>query len=240
MTKCKPDCVCGRHSRVISNDHRQNIIAANKGRRGQSQSKCQEGCKCKRHKAYYRGGSEKGRKFSPEAKSRIAAGAKERAYTTEARQRLVEEMKGHHSDAEWETKRISALQEALTGISCPIGCSCGKHNSPPILPLHKGSDGQKGYVYIIEFSTGIIKVGRTTSPRQRIKSQLYVASKLGVEAINIWLSGWHENYKTNEVELLSRLGSPSRGEEYFRDSFSKAVKIAEKFIEGGVHTELPR
>jgi hypothetical protein len=215
---------------VITDDHRQNIIKANQKRRGESH-RCPEGCTCDRHKVYYRGGSKKGRIISPEAQKRIAEGIKNRVLTDEGRQRLVEEMSTHRGDPEFEAKRVAALQKALTGRTCPIGCTCGKHTTPPTLPVHRNSDGRKGYIYIIEFSTGVVKVGRTTSPRQRIDGQLYTASKLGVEPTNIWLSAFHEDYKANEVELLGLLGAPARGTEYFRVEYSHVVKLAEAIIQ---------
>lgn len=229
-TRCEPGCTCGRHSRVLTEEHRAKIVAANQARKGESH-KCPPGCTCDRHKAYYRGGSKKGRTFSPEAVKRIAEGAKNREYSEEALQRLAEDMRNHHEDSDWETERIGALQEALTGTECPVGCTCRKHGTPPLLPQHKNSDGTLGYIYAIEFSTGVVKVGCTGSPRQRINSQIYVASKLGVETKNIWLSVLHEGYAANEILLLGNLGAPARGAEYFKTDFAHVVETAEAIID---------
>ena len=55
---CEPGCTCKRHQRVITDEHRAKIAAANAARRGESHA-CPPGCTCGRHKAAYRGGSRK-------------------------------------------------------------------------------------------------------------------------------------------------------------------------------------
>lgn len=228
---CPKDCPCGRHKRVMTPEHKANIAKANAARKGESHG-CPEDCTCNRHRAYYRGGSKKGRVISEQGRQNINEGIRNRIYTDEARQRVSEDLKARHaSDPSLTARCVEVMRKANTGRTCPLGCTCGKHAKPPTLPVHRKSDGKRGYIYIIEFSTGVVKVGRTTSPRQRIDSQLYVASKLGVEPVNIWLSVFHENYKDNEVELLNLLGDPTRGSEYFKIEYSHVVDLAETIIQ---------
>lgn len=231
--KCEPGCTCSRHKRILTPEHKAKIAAANAARKGESH-KCPEGCTCNRHQGRYFGGSKKGRKFSEQAKANIAQGARNRDYTAEVAVQLSEAMLTHREDPDWEAKRADALREALTGKECPLGCTCGKHRSSTgtSLPQHKNNDGTRGYLYVIEYSTGVVKVGRTTSPRQRIRSQTYVAAKLGVEPVSVWLSDYHENYKANEEALLTSLGAPMRGVEYFDESFSVVVQHAEYLVSG--------
>jgi hypothetical protein len=96
--------------------------ATTKGKR------CPEGCTCARHKAYYRGGSKKGRAFSEQGRENISQAAQERAARPEHKQRFAEMAKAARQDPEVEARRIAALQEALTGTTCPEGCTCAKHS----------------------------------------------------------------------------------------------------------------
>lgn len=89
--------------------------------------KCEPQCTCNRHKAYYRGGSKKGRSFSDEARQNIAAGAQSRVRTDEDRQHLAEQMRANHADPEFEAKRIAALR--VSGTGCVEGCTCGRHST---------------------------------------------------------------------------------------------------------------
>jgi G:T-mismatch repair DNA endonuclease (very short patch repair protein) len=88
--------------------------------------KCEPGCTCNKHKAYYRGGSKKGRTLSERARENIAEGARNRAYTDEERERRSIQAKAQHQDPEWEARRIAALIEAI--VPCPEGCACERHS----------------------------------------------------------------------------------------------------------------
>lgn len=102
--------------------------------------------------------------------------------------------------------------------------------SPGVLPEVRRANGSgvDGYIYVIGFSTGTVKAGRTNNPRGRITSHLIDAEKFGATISNLWLSTRHANYRSNERELLALLGSPSHGNEYFTDiDFKGAVRLAE-------------
>lgn len=135
MPKCQPNCTCKRHSRVISDEHRQNIAAANAARKGESHS-CPEGCTCGRHQAYYRGGSKKGRTFSDSARKNISAGALSRQYTDEERARLADRLNSQRvNDPEWESRRIAAMQEALQALRGGQSSKAELLLAPPLLAL---------------------------------------------------------------------------------------------------------
>lgn len=102
-------------------------------------------------------------------------------------------------------------------------------------------DGLDGYLYIIEFSTGTLKAGRSNNPRGRIKSHLDDARKFGATITRLWLSAPHSGYKENEALLLEQLGDPSYGAEYFTSTgFDDAVTIAESSLVFNVLTDSER
>ena len=70
------------------------------------------------------------------------------------------------------------------------------------LPEHRRSYGRDGYVYVLEFSTGIVKVGKTRNPRARIATHIEDARKFGASIKCLWLSVQHENYSDNERAVL--------------------------------------
>lgn len=95
--------------------------------------------------------------------------------------------------------------------------------------LRRNGSGIDGYIYVIGFTTGTVKAGRTNNPRGRIKAHLDAARKFGAGIAALWLSVRHANYMDNERELLSLLGKPDYGSEYFTSvSFAEAVAAAEK------------
>jgi hypothetical protein len=152
MTTCEPGCTCKRHSRKpLSEESRRNIAEANRARTNNGR-KCPPGCTCSRHKAYYRGGSTKGRKLSEQAKKNLSEGAKERAARPEEKQRFADMAAVNRQDPEKEARRIEALREALEGTSCPEDCACGKHSEEArrkISEAHAGkelTDEHKGKI----------------------------------------------------------------------------------------------
>lgn len=75
-----------------------------------------------------------------------------------------------------------------------------------------------GYVYVIEFSNGVIKVGRTQNPEGRLSAHRGNARKFGAQVTNSWVSPLHEDWRENEHRLIGiawALGGEVRGEEYF-------------------------
>jgi hypothetical protein len=85
-----------------------------------------------------------------------------------------------------------------------------------------------GYLYVVEFSSGAVKVGHTTDPRARANSLRIDAQKYGLTLTRWWLSPRHTNHADNERKLL--FVAPGLGEklatEYFRCNFHDLVAAA--------------
>lgn len=60
----------------------------------------------------------------------------------------------------------------------------------------------EGYVYILKFSTGVIKVGQTLDPVRRFREHRRDAEAYGAAIVEYWLSQPHVNYLDNEVDLI--------------------------------------
>ncbi|MER7280457.1 GIY-YIG nuclease family protein [Dactylosporangium sp. NPDC000244] len=110
------------------------------------------------------------------------------------------------------------------------------------LDLPPSLDGE-GYLYVIEFSTGVIKVGQTADPRRRLPEHRRDADAFKVAIVNFWISPAHWNYLDNEIDLINRcmqVSSRAR-REYFRDlSFVTAVGFANEltfYTQEGVSDE---
>ncbi len=88
----------------------------------------------------------------------------------------------------------------------------------------------EGYLYVLEFSTGSIKVGMTEDPRRRLGQHLGEARAFGVYITNHWISPSCHNFKGNETRLINACGRVSKQrsrKEYFHDvAYAKAVGFA--------------
>jgi Homeodomain-like domain len=95
----------------------------------------------------------------------------------------------------------------------------------------------KGYVYVIEYSTGAVKVGSTRDPRGRIQNLEWTAAQFGVTVARGWLSDGDEDYREREQDLIavaSGLGQRLAAET-FRAPYLKVVTAAQ----GRVRTWVP-
>jgi hypothetical protein len=100
--------------------------------------------------------------------------------------------------------------------------------------LPEKASGDAGYLYVVEFSTGVLKVGKTVTPRTRIRAHIHGAAPYGVQVTNMWVSEEHENADATEIQLIysfsrSRVGPV--GVEYFRMPFREAVQAAKRAIQ---------
>lgn len=92
-----------------------------------------------------------------------------------------------------------------------------------------------GYLYLVEFSTGVIKAGKTVVPRRRIRDHIHGAAPYGVDVVNVWLSP--ELMQADVIEQLLLAALRGRwfcpaGDEYFRGStFIEAVEVARQITE---------
>jgi hypothetical protein len=60
-----------------------------------------------------------------------------------------------------------------------------------------------GYVYVIEFNSGTVKVGHTSNPQTRVKLVAGAARPHGVAVTRQWISQPHRSSKRNEEQLLA-------------------------------------
>lgn len=92
---------------------------------------------------------------------------------------------------------------------------------PPAVP-------GKGYLYAVEFSTGVVKVGQTTDPRARLGAHRSHADAYGVAVANFWLSAAHRDYILSETRLIKecrKLGSRERREYFHGIEFAPIVAL---------------
>jgi len=79
-----------------------------------------------------------------------------------------------------------------------------------------------GHLYVIEFSTGVIKVGKTIHPKVRLDSHAKSAKVHGISISRSWVSEKHPGHSDTEQELIAfgkHYGKPllSGKCEYFAD-----------------------
>lgn len=103
-----------------------------------------------------------------------------------------------------------------------------------------GKAARGGYIYLIEYQDGSVKVGYTTSPAHRVASHWDDARKFGYQVTRVWVSKAHANYIANEKEAImhcNEFGEQKYGKEYFsgEDLFDKVLPNLENlgFDEGG-------
>lgn len=90
-----------------------------------------------------------------------------------------------------------------------------------------------GYVYVIEFDNGTVKVGQTQNPAIRLEAHRRASNNFGVSIENYYLSDLHRGHEGTETALIKHAqkisGSESQPGEYFTNiKFSDCVD----FIKG--------
>ena len=60
-----------------------------------------------------------------------------------------------------------------------------------------------GYVYVLEFTSGLVKPGRTQDPRSRLGDHAKSARLFGAELADWWVSPLHDGWKGNEESLIA-------------------------------------
>lgn len=76
-----------------------------------------------------------------------------------------------------------------------------------------------GHIYVIEFTSGIVKVGKAKDPKARIAAHTRIAEVHGGGVRSSWVSRRLVSYSAAErdlIDLCSRRGQPVGGREYFR------------------------
>jgi hypothetical protein len=74
------------------------------------------------------------------------------------------------------------------------------------------------YIYVIEFTSGVVKVGRTNTPQKRLAKHARTAQSHGVTISRSWFSTPHTGYGKNEMALIAFCAERwdiSGGREYF-------------------------
>lgn len=87
----------------------------------------------------------------------------------------------------------------------------------------------EGYLYVIAFTTGTVKVGQTEDPCRRLYTHQAEAAAFGVGANAYWISPSHTNFKTNEtllIEQCRKVSRRSRREFFHGIGYDAAVDIA--------------
>lgn len=87
-----------------------------------------------------------------------------------------------------------------------------------------------GYIYVVEFNNGSLKVGRTANPRARLAHHRDHAKSFGIVCLKGWISPLHEEQVSNErdlISLMNRRGGRARRREFFAGvQFKDAVAMA--------------
>lgn len=90
-----------------------------------------------------------------------------------------------------------------------------------------------GHLYVLDLSTGAVKVGMSTNPRRRVSTHTNTASVYGAEVIRSWISDRVDDPRSAERELLAALNLlyepvPGSGRETFRGvTYEQAVVLAQ-------------
>jgi hypothetical protein len=88
----------------------------------------------------------------------------------------------------------------------------------------------RGYVYIIQFDTGVTKVGQSQAPTNRLRDHASLAAVHGRSVKHTWVSGLHVEAADNETALkvfAQSLARTTYGNEYFAGpSFEALVGYA--------------
>ena len=89
----------------------------------------------------------------------------------------------------------------------------------------------EGYVYILEFSSGRVKVGFTTNLKARLSNHATTAKAYGASISRTWMSPHHEEARTNEKLMLAMCratdGVEAEGEYFAGLSWDAVVAYAE-------------
>lgn len=86
-----------------------------------------------------------------------------------------------------------------------------------------------GHVYVVEFVSGVVKVGKSVDPAGRIATHALLARAHGGGVRASWVSRAHYCCGRTERELIefcSRAGRPAAGREYFHIPFGDACQRA--------------
>lgn len=89
------------------------------------------------------------------------------------------------------------------------------------------ADDHRGYFYIVEYTSGMVKIGSTRNPKARMQSLHYSAPiySAGAETRRVAISAPHSLFRASEARLHKQLAAfRIKGTELFRMPFDDALK----------------
>ncbi len=95
-----------------------------------------------------------------------------------------------------------------------------------------------GQLYVIEFSTGVIKVGMSRNADRRLAQHKADAGRYFIEVADRWISDLHAGFRANERALIkwccwkSTKGGSAGGEYFLGLDYGAAVAVAEGLLRG--------
>jgi hypothetical protein len=87
-------------------------------------------------------------------------------------------------------------------------------------------DEHRCSIYAVEFSNGVVKIGRSREPAARIKTHLRIAAKMGLRGARLWASpamgaGWAAERAV--LDHVRQAFPTTAGAEYFEGGFDVAL-----------------
>lgn len=76
--------------------------------------------------------------------------------------------------------------------------------------LPSKADGTRGYIYVLQYANGAVKIGSTSDPRRRVAEHDRYAQIFGRDRIACWLSPEHHWFMVNEYTLLDKALAATR------------------------------
>lgn len=103
--------------------------------------------------------------------------------------------------------------------------------------------GKSGYLYVVRFSTDVVKVGQSKTRMGRVNDHADMAHKMGISVTASWISreldqiGLRERSLIATCRMIGKARTRGTASEYFSDlEFGQAVALAEE-LEGSA--EIP-
>lgn len=97
-------------------------------------------------------------------------------------------------------------------------------------PIVFDVQGRHQFVYVLQFSSGTVKVGQTKSPESRLSQHAEEARRHGCTVVQSWVSPPHVGHGANEKALIKFCATrwaKATGSEYFAGaSFEQTVEYA--------------
>lgn len=136
-------------------------------------------------------------------------------------------MKPAAADVESIVQQIAQLHEQLAELNRRLMVA---RMEEVAIASHVARYRDEGYLYVIEFGSGLTKIGRTTQPERRFHEHAKSAEKRGDKIVRSWLSRdhpWHCKSETELVRYCVRLGTQIEREYFEGLDFRTACEVAE-------------